>query len=306
MATLAFVEAGRDDDVALESVPSGMAPPPDRRERAPSDFPTSLTTGPRVAAGDLRPSGPVVTSRNGQLIERLDVRTQIVVEHSDVVIRDVRIRYDGQEQFVYPIHVRARCDTCPPPENVLIEYVEIVGEPGVHLGPPAVFGADGNWTLRHAEIHGLGSGPRLTHNTAVEYSYVHDIPDTDPEEHKSAVGTNGGTGNRVIGNRLECAVSGCSAALAMYGDFTQVQDVLVQGNLFNTSGSYCVYGGSVEGKPHPVGTGIRIVDNVFGREYQPECGIYGPVTAFDAAAEGNVWEGNTWADTGEPVLPDTA
>jgi hypothetical protein len=302
MSTLAFIEAGRGDDVAPEAVPSAMAPPPDRRERAPSDFPTSLTTGPRVDVGDLRPSGPVVTSRNGQVIERLDVRTQIVVQHSDVVIRDVRIRYDSAERFVYPIHVRPRCDSCAPPENVLIEYVEIAGEPGVNLGNPAVFGREGNWTLRFAEIHGIGSGPRLTSNTAVEYSYVHSMPDTDPEEHKSAVGTNGGSGNRVIGSRLECAVSGCSAALAMYGDFTEVRDVLVEGNLFNTSGSYCVYGGSLEGKAHPEGTEIRFVDNVFGREYQPDCGIYGPVTAFDPTAEGNLWEGNTWAATGEPVL----
>lgn len=287
------------DDVLVAEEPLPVTGP----AQGSGEFPSSATTGPRFAYDELEPSPRIVTTENGQVIEGLDVQSQIVVRHSDVVVRDVRIRFDGDRDGVYPIHITPRCDGCPAPTNVLIEYVEIAGEPGVALGPPAVFGPQGNWTLRHADIHGIGSGPRLTTNTAVEYSYVHDIPNTDPEEHKSAVGLNGGTGNRVVGNRLECAVPGCSAALAMYGDFSPVEDVLVEGNLFNTSGSYCVYGGSVEGKPYPVGADIRILNNHFGREHHEQCGIYGPVAAWDGSVEGNLWEGNVWADTGEPVEP---
>ncbi len=81
-----------------------------------------------------------------------------------------------------------------------------------------------------------------------------------------------------------------------------IDDVTIERNLFNTSGSYCTYAGSVDGKPYPEGTNIRYRDNMFGTKYMPKCGIYGPVVSWDDNA-GNVWTGNIWQDGSGPVNP---
>ncbi len=46
-----------------------------------------------------------------------------------------------------------------------------------------------------------------------------------------------------------------------------------------------------------------ITNNKFGKAFFPLSGVYGPVTGYEAAAPGNQFTGNTWADTGSPVSP---
>lgn len=258
--------------------------------------PDATNTGPRVP---LTPSGAVTTSADGQVIEGLDVATRIRIQHSNVTVRDCRVRADGPDG-VYPIHVRKHPATGVVPTNVLIEHVEIAGQPGVGLGPPAVYSAQGNWTLRHADIHDVGSGPRLASNCTVEHSWMHSTPTTDPTEHKSGVGCNGGAHNVVRNNVIECDATGCSGALVLYGDFAPIDDVLVEGNLLNTTGSYTVYAGSVSSKPFPDGSNIRFIGNRFGRKFHPTGGRHGPVASWEPG-RGNEWSGNVWDDTGEPV-----
>ncbi|MFZ5851468.1 MAG: hypothetical protein ACOYY2_08765, partial [Actinomycetota bacterium] len=59
------------------------------------------------------------------------------------------------------------------------------------------------------------------------------------------------------------------------------------------------YAGSNPGKPYPMASNVRYRNNVFGRMYYPQCGLYGPVTSF-APGNGNEWTGNVWED-GTPV-----
>ena len=118
--------------------------------------------------------------------------------------------------------------------------------------------------------------------------------------HNEAILSNGGSGFLVRGNRLDSNLEdGTSSALSFYGDFEQVRDALVERNLFN-GGGFCVYAGSVDGKPYPVAANTRFVDNHFGRDLTDQCGWYGPVTAY-RAGNGNAWSGNVWHDTGAVV-----
>jgi hypothetical protein len=97
---------------------------------------------------------------------------------------------------------------------------------------------------------------------------------------------------------------GCSADLTGYGDFAPVQNNVVARTLFMpTTGGYCAYGGSSNGKPYSGQTNhITYKDNVFKRGTKagdhgtPTCGFYGSITSFDTAAPGNVWSNNTWDD----------
>jgi hypothetical protein len=159
-----------------------------------------------------------------------------------------------------------------------------------------------NYTCIRCHIHDTGRGARMENNVHIEDSYLHDFPFQEGF-HKTAIGANGGGAYTVIHNNLECSVTGCSAALSLYGDFAPVDDVLIQRNLFNTTGSYCTYGGSVSSKPYPVGTNIRYLDNRFGTKYHPTCGIYGPVTSWDGGGDGNEWKGNQWQDGSGAVKP---
>ena len=39
---------------------------------------------------------------------------------------------------------------------------------------------------------------------------------------------------------------------------------------------------------------MQVLNNVFGRKYNPECGSFGVVSSWMAGVSGNVWSGNTW------------
>ena len=46
---------------------------------------------------------------------------------------------------------------------------------------------------------------------------------------------------------------------------------------------------------------VRFIDNHFSTRYFPDCGRAGPITSFDKAGEGNIWEGNIWHETGKTI-----
>lgn len=177
--------------------------------------------------------------------------------------------------------------------NLTLIDVEIDGSNEVDPYSQAAIG-NSNYTCVRCDIHHTGRGVSMGENVRVEHSYLHDWVYV-ADAHQTAAGSNGGSRIRLIHNTLICNSPGCSAALSFYGDFSSVDDVLVQNNLLDTSGSYCTYAGSVAGKPFPVGTNIRYIDNRFGKLYHPRCGVYGPVAAYERHA-GNVWQGNAWQD----------
>lgn len=158
-----------------------------------------------------------------------------------------------------------------------------------------------NYTCIRCHIHDTGRGANLGRNVQIEDSYLHGFPYMDGK-HMTAIGSNGGSNFTIRHNRLECDVSGCSAALSLYGDFAPVSEVLVEHNLFNTTGSYCTYAGSVDGKPYPNGTNVRYLDNRFGKKFSDTCGQYGPVTSW-SGGNGNQWQGNSWQDGSGSVNP---
>lgn len=262
------------------------------------DFPTMDNTGPTVSIDSLRPSGSIKSEENGQVIEGLDVESRIKITHDDVTVRNVRLRFDSGS---YGLHVaKKNDDTCP--QNVVFENVEVSGTDDLDDESIAVY-SPCPFTLRDSRIFDVGSAVRITNGTVIENNFIlanHILPGSD--SHRSAIGLNGGRDHVIVNNNIDCDGKGCSGALVMYGDFAPVENVLIEHNLFNSTGSYCTYAGSLDSKPHPVATDVRYIDNEFGRKYFPTCGRYGPVAGRDSdGGHDFVWENNTWADTGEPV-----
>ncbi|PSL04737.1 hypothetical protein CLV30_105204 [Haloactinopolyspora alba] len=277
---------------------SGIEEPGASEENLDDSFPTKSSTGPRVPIDSLRPSEPIVTEEDGQEIEGLDVASRIKIINDDVTVRDVRLRFDGTVG-TYGIHVAEKDDgTCP--ENVLIDHVEVSGTDELDVEAIAVY-SPCPYVLRDSRIVNVGSAIRITSGATIEHNYiVADLTESGSEAHRSAIGSNGGHDNRIVGNTIECVGAGCSGALVLYGSFSPVENVLVQANLLNTTGSYCTYAGSLESKEYPLAEGVRYIDNRFGRKHFDTCGRYGPV-AGASEVNGNVWEGNVWDDTGEPI-----
>jgi hypothetical protein len=163
----------------------------------------------------------------------------------------------------------------------------------------AVGGGSGFTCLR-CDVHGTGDGFIVWGSSPVtiQDSYVHGLYIRDDlGSHNQDVITNGfAAGLTIRHNRLE-NWDGQTATISLFGDFSPVQNVLIDGNLLD-GGGYAVYGGSTPGKPYSAqARNIVVTGNQFGRTFHPRCGRWGAVTDFAFGAQGNRWAANVWADT---------
>jgi len=282
-------EAPREDAPMNESDPS------DSEEDAPPSvvgFPDETTTG--VAPGTiLEASGSITVKTPGAVIENKEIFGVVVIEANNVTIRNSRVvRQSATDRYGI---------STGDSEGTRIEDVEIDG--GM-LGSGAGTGDIGvccsSYVMQRANVHGFRTGAHMGSNVTIESSYFHDNLPTGTI-HKVSVAAHGGSDLVVRGNHLDISAQAVSSALSFYGDFGPIVNVLVEGNLFNTSGGYCLYAGSLPDKPFPLSENVEIRNNAFGRKYNSRCGIYGPAAGYTPSAPGAVWTGNYWWDSGEEV-----
>lgn len=277
----AMVRSSQEPSATVAEMPTG-----------PGDFPTPETTGPRYQS--LRTTGSVETTHAGQIIERLTINGRLTIKHDDVTVRDVVVQGTGN----YMIYViRKENGECP--RNVRLEYVEVDGSQAPVQAIPIYSPACG-FTLDHGLLHNLARAIRVVNDVTIENTYIF-LTRTREGAHRSGISTHGGRNIVVRNNVIICENTGCTAAMTMYGDNAPVDGYLVQHNLIATTGSYCIYGGSIDASPYPKGTDIKIIDNHFSTRYFPECGKYGLMTGFDPGVRGNEWRGNVWHETGKPI-----
>jgi hypothetical protein len=256
-------------------------------------WPGPTNTG--VPAGTvLAPSGDITVTQPGTVISGVHVTGCIDVQADNVTIRNTLVTQIGS---CWGGAITLRYGAFPS-GNVMIVDTEVDGN-GQNTN--SLIGNDG-YTCIRCNLHGGGRGANMGQNVVIQDSWLHDFwCPPGSTAHEEAVLSNGGTNFQVIHNTLD-ADNGCtSAALAMYGDFTAITNVLVQNNLLN-GGAFCAYGGSLTEKPYPTGSNIRFIGNHFGTKYIATCGQYGPIYGW-AYNAGNVWSANVWDGTGLPVTP---
>ena len=270
-----------------QSAKETVIPPPTQHSLTAAErrWPNAYNTG--VPPGTkLTPSGSLTIVSDGVTISNLDVSGGISVRADNVTIERTRIR-GGRIVLGTDYH------------GIMIRDVEIDGEneaAGVERVPAV--GISG-YTCVRCNVHGWNSGFDVGNDVTIVDSWVHDIGPPSAA-HKTALGSNGGSHIVVKHNSLTCEVDGCSAAIAFYGDFAPIHDLLVTDNLFNSEGSYCSYSGTLDGKKYPNATDVRWTDNHYGRKFHPTCGIYGPATGWGTQG-GNVWSGNVYDGSGKPI-----
>jgi hypothetical protein len=161
-----------------------------------------------------------------------------------------------------------------------------------------------NFTLLRVNIYNSAHGAALGSNVVIQDSYIHDLGG-NTEAHKDGIYVGNGTQVTIRHNNIECSdgpIQGCTAAIGLLTDFTDITFFTIDGNLLNTNGSYCLYGSGGPSKQYR-SNNITFTNNHFGRKDHPNCGSFGPVTYFDITQPGMVWSGNVWDDTGEIVPP---
>lgn len=257
-------------------------------------FPDLASTG--VPAGTaLTPyTGPCTIQTAGYVIDSKEVRCE-----------DLRIFAKGVIIRNSAIYNRVYVD----PDARLGSFT--ITDSEVHIGDQAGTGiGDSDFTATRVEVTGGNRSINCYRECTVRDSYVHgQFSDESGFYHESGIRVN--TNSHLVGNTIRCDApsfppdAGCSAAITGYPDFDPVSGNVIEGNLILAGPDlgYCAYGGSTTGKPYSGQThDIVFRDNVWTRGASGKCGLFGPITAFDVNAPGNVWQNNLWED-GTPVPP---
>lgn len=214
----------------------------------------------------LAPSGRIVVSTSGTVVENVDVAGDIEITGgaTNVVIRNFRITTDAY----WGVFVRDGSD-------VVIEDGEI---DGLGLIDDAIRGA--GYAARRLYIHDIeGDSFKADGHNTIECNYVTDIG-RGAEAHGDGVQMMGDGDISIVRNNFDLTSGSLTACIFPFGTDPVQGRVDVVGNRFD-GGGWVVY-------CHDT---LYVRDNVWGPDYG-----YGAVTG--ACAE---WLNNTWESDGAPV-----
>lgn len=251
----------------------------------PSSFPDASNTGVPDGARLAPYNGPTVITKPGTVINGRQVSTYLTIEAEGVVITNSYV--DGN------IAIAA--------DGGSVSITDSTVDGGQFNGSAV---GQYNITMRRVEVIGARQSVSCNQNCDIQDSWLHaQYMEPGSDWHGDGFISNGGRNMVVRHNTLACdsvstADGGCTAAVALFGDFDALSRITVDGNFFAASPSaYCLYGGHDPGKPYgDESTYIVITNNVFQRGANRSCASFGPVTAIANGGEGNLFEANVWDD----------
>jgi hypothetical protein len=233
----------------------------------PRGWPNRRTTG---AKGELRAVKGHVVTKDGTVLEDVEVRGTLTIRADNVTLRNVRVLADSY----YGILVYG--------ENTIIEHSTVRG---TNLEVMAGISVEGSAHMTRIKVRGVEDGVRLGDDSSLRRSLVYNLRGDD-DSHFDGVTADSYTGWRIIHNTI-LNPHGQTAAVwvgdARYG----ASEGVLRGN-YLAGGGYTIYGGP------GTGAGIRVTDNVFSTRYSPRSGQWGASTNWEPS--NNVWSENTWAD----------
>lgn len=229
---------------------------------------------------DLTPSGSLTASKDGQVIDGLDVHGTITVTAKNVVIKNSRFTGDGSEVDA----IRTQGDG-----SVLIQDSTIEGD----YSDAGI--AYHNWTAERVDISGMSNdGAKVGNNVTVKDSKIHDF--------KPASGAHG-DGLQVVedvghititGNTIDIGKNpGANSAVFLCPDIGPELDagpITVSDNTLG-GGGYTFY--NVGGTDGAVLQDVTLKDNTFNKD-----SIYGAIYPSDVTP--TTHSGNVYPD-GSPV-----
>ena len=278
-ACVALLGAGVATAGVLVLLPDGPAAPPAvRPSPAAGAQPGAGNTG--VPDGvTLTASGPVTVSKDGAVLDGLDIAGCLRINASDVTVRNTRVRCRSKGNAV---------TLSPSARRVLLSDVEVDGLDTTHT---CVLGK--SMTLRRVDVHSCIDGAHIGSDTLVEDSWFHDLARV-PGSHNDTLQTEAGTGITVRHNTLQPFTDHTNdpmnAAYMIHSiNDWPIGDVLVTDNWID-GGNYTINVGN-----HGPLSNIVVEGNRFGRNFR-----YGLFTNHGNPAA--TFRDNVWADTGEPAV----
>lgn len=245
----------------------------------PGSTNTGVPAGTVLTDATVNADGYLISTQNGQVIDRKEINGCVKVRHANVTITRSRITCSDY----FPIEIQSG--------NLIIEDSEIIGtSAGVTAGI-----SFGDYVARRINVHGGKDGLKAQDNVVIEDSWIHDLW-LGPDDHADGVQQDGGGSNITLRrNNIDIVNNGTGHGgapnAAVQVDKGAASNFIIEGNWFNGGGEDIVNfraGG---------GTGNQIINNRFGRNYggyttgKPPIYTEGSVTV----------SGNVWDDTGELV-----
>ncbi|GII87079.1 hypothetical protein Ssi03_50690 [Sphaerisporangium siamense] len=210
--------------------------------------------------------------------------------------------------------------------NCSIQYCRIAARSDQDGTPESYDGMRLNYGIRvfsddvliaHNEIHWTPDAIQIagSRNT-ITGNYCHDTTYWDNDQggvgaspggdHNNGLLHNGGvvsdlviTGNTFVLDRQGAGMPQTGAlSLQQSAEFPgQYTNILIEGNLI-AGGGYGLYAGYEPSKPgNSSATGFVVRNNRFSTRYFQDCGFFGHTTGAQPwGVDGNVWEGNRWAE----------
>jgi hypothetical protein len=209
-------------------------------------------------ASALRP-GSTSSTHDGQVIENVD-GGMAYITHSNVTLRNVRIRADGLYGVWVPHSHRDQV------KNLRLENVDIIGVGGQRSAGVAPYG---EWTLHRVRVRGFVDGVKIGSNQRIEDSWIQDAYYYPPGSHNDAIQSVGGSNVQVLRSRIEGPWRAQTSAFILAADVAPLRNHRIEGNLIS-GGNYSVYLGAKRDaagnflQPHP--SDIVFRDNVFVRD----------------------------------------
>jgi hypothetical protein len=196
----------------------------------------------------LKASGPINITKDGTVIDGLEVFGDITFNAANVTIRNTLV-HGGIYNTRPGVGAGGQYDFGTLGQNILIEHVEVDAPANVR----AIVSA---WstTMRFIKVHGALQGTSFAGYNRIEDSYFYNIRSTNGG-HAENIITNGNpdpnAGNTVIArNWLDATDTQArgsngtyvTGALAMHSDFSSITNVTVEGNHMTGAG-YLLYPG---------------------------------------------------------------
>jgi hypothetical protein len=293
-ATTSGTPAGARTTIAMMSTTTGI----------PAGFPSSLNTG--VPAGTTMKtvpgqvsSGPgwswnssggyLEVSGNGANLTGLAVKGNIDVSANNVTINDVKINCGGDGSMGVSLRHTS---------NVTIENSNInglnTGANRLMVGIKDIYGDSSGTVVQNDSIAKTSTAVQIYTGT-IENNYIHQ-PGMATGDHINGITTNGDNQTLLIQNNTILNNYAQTDAIGLFQDFSTVSNVTINHN-FLAGGGYTIYGGMGS---YGQTSNIVITNNTISTMYHPTGGYYGPATAFDSTAPGNIWSGNTYS-TGKAI-----
>jgi len=242
------------------------------------NWPDASNTGVPVGVS-LKPSGSLVITKPGTVINGLDISGCVTIDAADVTITNSRIRCGSDAGAV-------RMSS----GSLVMSHSEIDG-----LGNAPQCIAFNNFTLQAVNIHGCEDGIKFGSNDVVENSWVHGLA-RGIGTHNDAMQTLGGDNDVIRGNTLDAydaATDDPMNAAIQTGHLVEaLRDVVVDGNYMD-GGNYTVNAGATSTDGYPI-SGYVFTNNVFGHDAR-----YGPVTGLGSGISFD--SSNVWVDTNTSV-----